>query len=293
MADPASAPGVADPESPRPGVFDRDTAVTREGSSGAETRFAAEVADGWRAGRGPHGGYLAAMLLRALVETVADPARAPRSLTIHYARAPEPGPVLIRTVLEREGRSLSTLSARMEQDGKLTALALAAFSVPWSGPEISDIEMPEVEPPSASREPGTLFKHGAPPFTRFITLQPRFGGMPFTGEEQPMELGGWLGLAEARPVDALSLAFFTDALVPAPFMRLPVPNAAPTIDLTVHFREQLPRGPRPDPQELCLVRVRGGLVRDGFFEEDTVIWAADGAVLAHSRQLALLLPMGG
>jgi hypothetical protein len=41
------------------------------------------------------------------------------------------------------------------------------------------------------------------------------------------------------------------------------------------------------------VRVRGGLVRDGFFEEDTVIWAADGAVLAHSRQLALLLPMGG
>ena len=31
----------------------------------------------WRAGRGPHGGYLAAMLLRSLTETVADPARAP------------------------------------------------------------------------------------------------------------------------------------------------------------------------------------------------------------------------
>jgi acyl-CoA thioesterase len=292
VADAASAAGVADPGSPQGGVFDRDTAITREGSEGAETTFAAEVADGWRAGRGPHGGYLAAMLLRALVETVADPARAPRSLTIHYARAPEPGPVSIRTVLEREGRSLSTLSARMEQDGKLTALALAAFSVPWSGPEISDIEMPDVAPPDATREPGTLFKHGAPPFTRFITLQPRFGGMPFTGEEQPMELGGWLGLAEPRPVDALSLAFFADALVPAPFMRLPEPNAAPTIDLTVHFREQLPRSPTPDPEELCLVRVRGGLVRDGFFEEDTVIWAADGAVLAHSRQLALLLPMG-
>ena len=54
------------------------------------------------------------MLLRALIETVAEPARAPRSLTIHYARAPEPGPVSIHTVIERAGRSLSTLSARME-----------------------------------------------------------------------------------------------------------------------------------------------------------------------------------
>ena len=71
--------------------------------------FAAEVSPDWRAGRGPHGGYLAAMLLRALIETVADPLRAPRSLTIHYARAPEPGPVTIATTIERAGRSLSTL----------------------------------------------------------------------------------------------------------------------------------------------------------------------------------------
>jgi len=137
-----------------------------------------------------------------------------------------------------------------------------------------------------------LFEQGAPPFTRFITLQPRFGGMPFAGATQPMELGGWLGLAEPRPVDALSLAFFTDALIPAPFMWLPEPNAAPTIDLTVHFRAPRRAAEEHDPQELCLTRVRGGVVREGFFEEDTVIWAADGTVLAQSRQLALLLPMG-
>ncbi len=69
--------------------------------------------------------------------------RAPRSLTIHYPRAPRPGPVSIQTVLERAGRSLSTLSARMEQDGAVIALALAAFSVPWSAPEILDVQMPD------------------------------------------------------------------------------------------------------------------------------------------------------
>ena len=93
---------MADEGAPAPGAFDRDTAVRLEHGSEWESTFAADVSPAWRAGRGPHGGYLAAMLLRALIETVADPARSPRSLTIHFPRAPEPGPVEIRTVLERE-----------------------------------------------------------------------------------------------------------------------------------------------------------------------------------------------
>ena len=112
------------------GAFERDTAVRRLAGATAVTRdgevvFAAEVSPAWRAGRGPHGGYVAAIVLRALIEALDDAARAPRSLTIHYPRAPTPGPVQIRVVRERHGRSLSTLSARMEQDGAPVALALA------------------------------------------------------------------------------------------------------------------------------------------------------------------------
>ncbi|HEX5225664.1 MAG TPA: thioesterase family protein [Solirubrobacteraceae bacterium] len=283
---------MAEEDAPEPGRFDRDTAVRAEDGEGAVRTFGAVVSGEWRAGRGPHGGYLAAMILRALMLAVDDPGRAPRSLTIHYARRPEDGPARIITTVERAGRSLSTLSARMEQDGRMIALALAAFSVPWSGgPDVSEIAMPEVAPPEPGREPGTLFKEGAPPFTRFITIQPRIGGRPFPPEPGSMELGGWLGLAEPRPIDALSLAFFTDALLPAPFMRLPAPTAAPTIDLTIHFREPMPRVPDPDPAELVLARVRGGVIHQGFFEEDVTLWAQDGTVLAQSRQLALLLPM--
>jgi acyl-CoA thioesterase len=282
---------VADRSSGTPGAFDRDTAVDRQGETASEVLFAAEVSSDWRAGRGPHGGYLAAMLLRALVEAVDEPARTPRSLTIHFARAPEPGPVSIRTVLERGGRSLSTLSARMEQDGSLVALALAAFSVPWSAPELTDLQMPAVEAPGAGREPGTLLKWGAPPFTSHLVLQPRIGAIPFTGTEQPMEIGGWFGLAEPRPIDALSLAFFSDALFSPPFVRLTRRATSPTIDLTIHFRACLPRTESPDPDELCFGRFRSGLVHEGFFEEDGVIWAADGTVLAQSRQLAILMEL--
>ena len=90
-------------------MFDRDTA--NKPSSRAWTRRAstrrvrAAIAPGWRAGRGPHGGYLAAILLRALTVTVDDPARTPRSLTIHYTSAPEPGP-------SRSARASSARGAR-------------------------------------------------------------------------------------------------------------------------------------------------------------------------------------
>jgi len=179
---------VADPPAGGSTKFDRDTAVWREAGPeraqlGGQTVFGAEVAPDWRAGRGPHGGYLAAMLLRALTQSVADDARAPRSLTIHYTRAPEPGPVAITTIVERQGRSLSTLSARMHQGEELIAIALSAFSLPWGGPQLSTLRMPDVEPPEATREGVRLIEHGGPQFAEHIVLQPRMDGSVFAGAE--------------------------------------------------------------------------------------------------------------
>jgi acyl-CoA thioesterase len=263
--------------------FDHDTAV----SAIADGNFNAEVLESWRTGRAPHGGYLAAILLRALTQTLADPARTPRSLTIHYANAPKPGNVLISVKVERQGRSLSTLSARMEQDGKVMALALAAFSVPWKAAEISELPMPELDPPGSERRSSRLMREHGPPFTQHLIMQPRVGAVPFSGAEAPMEVGGWTGTAEPRPIDSLSLAVFCDAWIPPPFVALREPAFAPTVDLTIHFRS--PVRPVEDREELCLCVFRSRLVHEGFFEEDGTVWAPDGTVLAQSRQLGLLI----
>ena len=214
--------------------------LSREGDRGS---FAAEVAHGWRAGRGPHGGYLAAIILRALTLALDDPLRSPRSLTIHFLKAPDEGPLLIETTIERSGRSLSSLSARMSQNGATMGLALAAFSVPWQGPEWNELPMPDGRaagprapprhPDPARARPRLRELHRPAATLRRHALRGR--------AEQPLETGGWLGLVEPRPLDALALAFFTDALIPTPFMRLPGPAPAPTIDITIHFRTALPR----------------------------------------------------
>jgi hypothetical protein len=263
------------------GPFDRDTAVRRIGP----TRFQAEVAPSWSTARGPHGGYLAAIALRAMLATLDEPERSARSFTIHFARPPRPGPVEVEVEVERAGRSLSTLTARMHQDDKLIALVLGAFSKPWPGHDVSELEMPAVAPPEPDRHSGERLAMMGPHFMRHLVVQPRIGSKPFSGEGA-MTLGGWLGFSEPRVLDAIALVFFCDAWLPSLYVRLERFQPVPTVDLTVHFRSS---APRTDPAELLLAKVDCRLIQEGFFEEDCVLWAPDGTVLAQSRQLGIVM----
>jgi acyl-CoA thioesterase len=241
------------------------------------------IADGWWTPRGPLGGYVMAIVLRGLTAAVDDPERQVRSLTMHFLRPPQAGAVTVRPAVERVGRSLTTATARLEQGGKLLGLALAAFSKPWPGPELADATMPRVEPPEERVPVGDLPSSDRPAFLDQMTMQPRFGDPPFSSSDHAV-VGGWLGLREERPVDALTIVTLADAWFPAPWPRLSELAPAPTIELTVYFRAPLPLA-----DTLLLARFEARLVRDGFFDENGELWTPDGTLVAQSRQLALLL----
>jgi acyl-CoA thioesterase len=260
--------------------FDDDTRL-RPAADGA---FEGAIGEGWWTPRGPLGGYVMAIMMRALMLAVDDDQRQPRSLTVSFLRPPEAGPVLSRPVVERSGRSVSTGSVRLEQEDKLLAIGLATFSGPWPGPRLDDAPMPEVAPPGEREAPAReLPGQGRPTFLDRLTMQRRFGELPFTSAEHA-ETGGWLGLLEQRPVDALTVLVLADAWFPAPWPRLTELAPAPTIEMTVYFR-----APLPLPDSVLLGRFRTGLARDGFFDEDGELWTSEGTLIAQSRQLALLL----
>ena len=266
--------------------FDRDTAVRAIGAG----RYEAAMSTNWWVVRGPNGGYVAAVLLRAMTDTVRDATRSPRSLTVHYAAPPAAGPVVIETTIERAGRSLSTVSARMVQGERLLALALAAFSSPWkSDLEIRHARMPAVTPPETTPPMATRVG-GALPIHAQYEYRWALGGAPFSGADEAV-VGGWIRFVDPRPVDATGAAAFTDAWPPTVMPMLP-PNATvsgfPTIDLTVHFRTTLPlAGAAAGDWTLAVFRARE--VREGFFEEDGELWSPDGELLVHSRQLAIVI----
>ncbi len=264
--------------------FSADTAVTPLGAG----RFGAEMSERWWVGKGPNGGFVAATILRA-IQAMAPAEREPRSLTVHFQRAPAAGPVEIAVTVEREGGRATFVSARMEQEGKVQATALAVLSEPWSEDEVfAEARMPD------AGEPGELFtidpetRSSRPNMLQNYRVRPAIGDQAFSGGEP--RNGAWIRTREPRLLDAPLAAALLDTWFPAPFVRLDRPYGAPTIDYTVHFRAPLPP-PGAEPKDVYLVAFESKIARHGFFEEDGELWSPDGILLAQSRQLALLLEL--
>ena len=238
---------------------------------------------------GPNGGYLAAIVVRALAAEVAD--RPLRSLTVHYMRAPEAGEALLKVGIERAGRSVTFAGVRFEQGGVPFATAQAVLAVDRTGLSdgIKGGHRPPLQPPTAPSvaspdEIETIPDFDqAPPFARNFHFRPAIGAVPFSGADEALT-GGWLRLREPRTLDAATLVALCDSWYPAVFATTESPLAVPTLDLTVHLRAPLPR---PDDWVLGLYRTR--LARDGFLDEDATLWSREGDLLAQSRQLAIAL----
>jgi acyl-CoA thioesterase len=262
--------------------FDLDTALERRN----ESTFVGATNRDWWVERGPHGGFLAALMLRALRTTIDDPSRPVRSLTVHYIAPPTEGPIEVKTAIERVGKSRSSASARLEQDGDTKAIGLAAFSSAWESVEWDDGEMPWVTQPH-KLDPLPPDNGLTPRFFDNFDARPAIGDWPFSGSKQALS-GGWLRFVEPRPVDDLAVAAFADAWMPSVFTKLDRPMAVPTVDLTVHFRTALP----PigvDPEDYVLVVFRSETAAEGFFVEDGEIWSSNGTLIAQARQLGVLM----
>lgn len=270
-------PAVADP-----GAFDSGVAVQPLGDG----RYGVSLDRAWWIARGPNGGYVGAVLVRAMEAELNRSERQLRSVTIHYLAPPSEGPAEVVVRVERMGRTLSSLSARLVDGERVLALALAAFASPFEVAEAYEAAAPPgaAEPPP-ERMPEPRFSDQLPPMVSRFRMLPTHGPPPFSGDRgERIESGGWMELAEGHPLDAALIVLLADAWLPAPFVRLRRPAPAPTLDLTVHVR-----APLPQPAGPVFASFRSTLLRDGFFEEDGALYLPGGTLLAQSRQLALLL----
>jgi len=259
-------------------AFTRDTAVEEVGGGS----YRGHVSADWFTPRGANGGFLAAIVLRAIMACEHESARAPRSLTLHYLRPPVEGEVRVVVTEERRGGRLTTYSARMEQDGRVCVLALAALSQDFTSSLNYRATMPDVPPPN-----GLVVRddENLPPITHQFATQAAIGHAPFSGADEALT-GGWIAFAgdEPSPLDPPALALLTDAWLPSMFVLVQDFIGVPTIDLTIHFRARTEGRTGP-----ALTIFRSRTSAEGFFEEDGELWSEDGTLLAQSRQLGPVL----
>jgi len=266
-------------------LFEDATAVFRK----EDGTFEATIDGKWWVVRGPHGGYLTAIILRALTELINDDERSVRSFTTHFVAPPEEGPIEIVPTIERSGRSITYASARLVQKGRTMATSVAAFAKPWE----SDISYdharpPEVPPPDEcmqTPEAGPML----PTFLQNFDMWWGIGPIPYSGSDETT-IGGWLRLKDVTSVDAPAVACLLDAWAPAVLPRATAPVVAPTVDITMHFRRPVPH-PGTQPDDVFLFRMTSRLAHEGYFEEDGELWAPDGALIAQVRQMAIALPI--
>jgi len=254
-----------------------DTELERVG----EGRWRGAVSERWWILRGPFGGYLSTFLVRALMAAVDDPARPLRSLTVHFVDAPQPGPIDVAVTLERAGRSGSSLSARLEQQGRPVALALAGCAMWREGePEWVDARAPEAPRPEDC--PPAEHGDGTPRFYDRLDVRWVRGGAPGRPSSRARNLA-WLRLAEGGALDHLAVTALSDGWMPAAFSKLGRFVIVPTFDLTIHFRSPLPAA-----GEWLLGDYRSRVSAGGAWVEDGELWAADGTLVGQSRQLAMI-----
>ena len=269
--------------------FDHDTALEPK----APGRFGVTIDRGWWIIRGPNGGYLAAILAKAAAATIEDPGRPLRSLTIHFLRPPQAGPAEVEAVIERAGRTVTTVSLRLSQNGKLQALATAAHAVPREMGGFVHAEMPDVPPPDQCARRVRTTAEGDPTLHERYDQRFAIGPAPFSDEPRTREArtGGWIRLKEARPWDAAEIAAISDAWPPAVFASSDMPEhtgGVPTVDLTVHLLNPEALAALPD-DAFVFVDFTTRAVQGGYLEEDGELWSEDGVLLAQSRQVGVVI----
>lgn len=263
--------------------FDRDTAVTRRAPGVHEAHLHA----GWTVANAVNGGYLLAVVGRALADTLPHPD--PFTVSAHYLTASRPGPAVVRTQTVRAGRTLSTGQASLYQtddngDEVERIRVLATYGDLDALPDdVRTAAKPPAFPPveqcfGAEDGPSPVETGSALTDRLLLKVDPSTLGWALGSPSGKGEMRAWFGLRDGRDTDPLALLLAVDALPPTAF-EIGLTGWVPTVELTVHVRCR----PAPGPVR---VSVSSRNLAHGFIEEDAEVWDSADRLVAQSRQLA-------
>lgn len=234
----------------------------------------------WGQGRATYGGLVGALLLaRMLGEIGAD--RVLRSATVSFVGPVAAGDAALSVEVLRRGKSAVQAQARLIQAGQVQAVLLASFGQPRDSHIVVEPihHAPTFAP--ASTLPAMPYVDGVmPEFFQHMDLRWAKGSMPFSAAAP--DFAGWMRFN--NPIDqfgVVHLLALIDCWPPAvlPMYRSPAPasSLAWTVEF-VHIPSQM------HAEDFWQYRVQTDVARQGYAHTEAHIWAANGDLIAISRQ---------
>jgi acyl-coenzyme A thioesterase PaaI-like protein len=266
-------------------TFSAATAVRSLGDG----TFTASLPADWTIGPKPHGGFLLALVARAATQAAAaemsGDGLAPLAVSAQFLRAPEVGPVLLRTGLRKVGRRATVVAVTLEQRGRSCVEGTVTVgSMPHQAPDYADLPHLPAEPPAdavdlANLHSGGIYKIGA---ACDVRLDKQGAGFLAGRTGDPLTLRLWVRPRGERP-DPFFALVAGDISVPVTF-NLGRFGWSPTVQLTALLRAN------PAPGWLR-VQVTCNAVHGTWFDEDAIVIDSAGRLVCQARQLALT-PVG-
>lgn len=256
---------------------------------GDKKTFGGEINRNWFIVNGPNGGFIAALMLRALKTAVSDSSRLARMMTIDYFAPPKTTEYNIKTEIVRRGRSLTFIRATMWQGDVLNASASAAFATDYK----TKIELPSEKAPNVVPYDDCAKMEGILPIHNNYEMRPAFGALPFSSGDKAVS-GGWTKFIEPpEKFNAEMLAAISDCWPPALFSIMQLEqfgksHGMPTVELSIYFIQPAIYQ-NLEPTKPVLARFQCLETIEGFFTEDGDIWSENGDLLVRCRQIAIAL----
>ena len=258
--------------------FSEVTAVAEQ----APGVYTGRIDPDWTIGGKPNGGYLLAMIGRAVTRAGAHPHVIAASA--HYLRSPEPGPVRIEVDVLRAGRGASQVRARLARETQtfVEALFTVAALDPAAEPVWSHtVPSPPTVPLADSVRLPSVNAAGVrvPIMDRAeVRLDPGDYGFSIGEPNGSGVVSGWIVLPDGEDFDPVSLLYAVDASIPATMTISPT-GWVPTLELTAYVRAL----PAPGPVRF---RMWAQLIEGDRVDETCYVWDSRGRLVAQCTQLA-------
>ncbi|BCW90703.1 hypothetical protein sos41_38780 [Alphaproteobacteria bacterium SO-S41] len=246
-----------------------------------EGKWQGHTSTGYANRVGPYGGWIAALLMKAILEQ--RPEGEPLSLTVTFLGGCQDGALTGSTRLLRRSRTNEHWTAEFSDvSGAGVAHAVATFGVRRPTVPIGTIAPPAPAPAALDIPPRPSFGSNGPGFFNRYDVR-QFVGRPFKQNEST-DSRAWVKDMDARPLDWISLAAHADAPLPRIFLITDKPSAIATMSMSVYFHAT-PDAFAEAGGDFILVDAECRAGHDGFHDQSARLWTASGRLLATTEQL--------
>jgi len=255
-------------------LFDSAIAVTQT----APEHFAADISEHFSINGTPNGGYLLAVLAKAMLQQ-SDKTATP-VLTANYLSRTTPGKAQIAVETISQSRQFTRLEARLGQREKETLRCFGTFAI---APDACFVKRHEAAVPAVADVSECIRIPALPGYSVYenldIRLDPECAGWMENRLSETSEHKGWLRFPDGRPLDLFAVCLAADAFPPAVMASHGAVAWVPTLEFSVSIRN-LPT----DGWLRCRFQTR--FINCGLLEEDGEIRDENNELIAVSRQIA-------